>query len=92
MDDYVAHIAGRLRDLAAHAHTDLTVAQAGASAIDALRQQLETERRRARALEMSGRVRADEKLREALRNIAQQETPGANATVQRMARLAREAL
>jgi hypothetical protein len=92
MDERHAHIAGRLRELAAHAHADLTVAQAGADAIDALRQQLETERRRARALEMSGRVRPDERLREALRNIAQQETPGANATVQRMARLAREAL
>lgn len=92
MDDYVAHIASRLRELAARAHADLTVAQAGADAIDALRQQLETERRRARALEMSCRERPDERLREALRNIVKQETPGANATVQRMARLAREAL
>lgn len=37
-------------------------------------------------------AKAEEDLRAALRDIAAMETPGANATVKRMARRAREAL
>jgi hypothetical protein len=91
MDEYT-RIAGALRAQAGGANADLSVARSGADAIDALLQELETQRRRARALDMEARTRGEFGLRMALREIVAQETPGANATVQRMARLARAAL
>ena len=91
-DENYAWIASSLRALASNNVEVREAALMGAGAIDALRQRLASEKRRAQALEMSARGRSDGGLREALRAIAAQETPHANATTKRMARMAREAI
>ena len=92
MADRYQGLRNRLRDLAAHKHSDLSVALEAISAMDDLAQQLELAGERAARMEIEARKRSGEGLKTALADVIAQETERPNATVKRMTRIARAAL
>jgi hypothetical protein len=92
MADRFQGLRNRLRDLAAHKHSDLSVALEAVAAMDELAQAVERASERASRMEIEARTRSGESLKVALADVIAQETEHANATVKRMTRIARAAL
>lgn len=87
-----ADLQNSLRDLAEHRRADTSLALKAIDAIDELVNEVERANARADAMQAEAAARPGASLKAALVAIVDQETERANATVKRMARIARTAL